>query len=235
MKFKLRKLPVAAALAGLILILLPAVPALAITVVSSNPSSLGQGANSIDVVITGTGFNPTDTVSFSPADGITINSQSPILSTTQITVNLTIAANAPTTARNVVVTGGFGSTATCTGCFTVNAAPTITSMSPSALGQGATAVPVTFTGTGFATGISIVVAGGGVSVGTPTSLSSTSITAPVTVTSGAATTARNVTATNQDHGTATCASCVTINAGPTIGAEQQLYANADHRDRHQPR
>ena len=69
--------------------------------------------------------------------GITVNSTT-YVSATQLTANITIAAGAATGARNLTVTNGDGSTASAAGAFTVNAAPTVTSLNPSSADQGAT-------------------------------------------------------------------------------------------------
>ncbi|MFY9586568.1 MAG: hypothetical protein WAT66_03820 [Actinomycetota bacterium] len=204
------------AIATLPLVVLPMRDALAVHSVGSvTPSSRGQGATAQDLEITGSGFLPDASVGFS-GTGITVNNATRN-SATSITANVTIAGNAPAGARNVTVSqlGGLDS-ASCTNCFTVNAAPTVASASPNTLGQGASNATVTITGTGFVSGATVSVSGTGVTVGTVTFVNATTLTAPFSVTSGAATTARDITVTNADAGVGTCTGCLTISTGPTI-------------------
>ena len=184
------------------------------TVSSTSPSSRGQGATSQNVTVTGTGFVSGASAAFSGA-GITVNSTS-FVSTTSLTANITVASNATTGARNVTVTNPDTQTGSCTNCFTVTIAPTVTSTSPSSRGQGATSQNVTVTGTGFVSGASAAFSGAGITVNSTTFVSATSLTANVTISSGAATGTRNVTVTNPDAGNGSCASCFTVNAGPTV-------------------
>ena len=143
----LRRSAAATILGAMILVLLPAFPAFALDGTSTSPSALGQGVNNFDVTLLGTGFLPTDTVTFSPSTGITINSTT-FVDTGHITVNVSISPTATTGLHDVITTDNLpgGATDHCM-CFTVNPAPVVTSVSPSALGQNATNVPVTFTGT----------------------------------------------------------------------------------------
>ncbi len=87
--------------------------------------------------------------------------------------------------------------------------PTITSLSPNTLAQGAGPTNVTITGTGFLAGATVTFSGVGVT-GTPSSITSTSMTVPVTVTLAAATGARNVIVTNTNTGTVTNTGAFTV-------------------------
>lgn len=95
------------------------------------------------------------------------------------------------------------------------AAPSVASVAPNVLGQGATAVPVTVTGTGFGPSSTVSVTGSGV---TPvvTARTATALTLSLAVAAGAPTGNRTVTVTNADGGTGSCAGCLAIVAGPTI-------------------
>src|SRR5207253_8099104 len=116
----------------------------------------------------------------------------------------------------VTVTNNDGSLpGTLTGGFTVNAAPTVTSLSPSSRGQGCTSQSIAVTGTGFVSGASVSFSGSGVTA-TTTFVSSTSLTTTVPVAAGAATGARDVTVTNPDAGNGTKTSGFTVNAAPTV-------------------
>jgi peptidoglycan/xylan/chitin deacetylase (PgdA/CDA1 family) len=114
--------------------------------------------------------------------------------------------------------GNIGTSAAVT--FTVataQAGPAIASVTPGSLGQGAASAPVTLLGSGFDAGSTITVSGSGVSA-TVADRSATTLSALVSVTTGAAMSARNVTVTNGDGRSTTCTGCLTVVAGPTISA-----------------
>ena len=105
------------------------------TLTSIAPSSGAQGA-AVAVTLTGTNFASGSTITVS-GTGITA-SNSTVASSTSITATFTIAANAPTGAQNVTVTGSGNTSGSQT--FTVTAlSPTVTSTNPAI---GATAVPI---------------------------------------------------------------------------------------------
>ena len=95
-----------------------ALPAPTITGVS--PNSEFQGATNVTVTITGTNFQPLPTCTFDSDFGGTINTCT-FVSSTQISVNLTIAANATLGGHNVTVTNADGQSATIINGFTVTA------------------------------------------------------------------------------------------------------------------
>ncbi len=173
------------------------------SVTAASPSALPQGASSQTITITGTGFDsgPALAASFS-GTGITVNSTT-YVSATSVTANITILGTATTGARNLTLTNGDGSSATKTGAFTVNAAPTVTSTSPSAGDRGATNYDVTTTGTNFVSGAAATFSGSGITVNSTTFVSATSVTANITILGTATTGARSVTVTNPDGGSAT--------------------------------
>jgi outer membrane protein assembly factor BamB len=90
------------------------------TISSITPVQGTQG-QTLTVVISGTNFYGSPTVSFSGA-GIIVNSVT-MNSLTQLTVNITITDTSAVGSRDLIVTTG-GGTATKTGCFTVNLALT---------------------------------------------------------------------------------------------------------------
>jgi hypothetical protein len=185
------------------------------TVTSTSPSSRGQGAASQNVTISGTNFASGATASFS-GTGITVNSTT-FVSASQLTANITIASNAATGARGVTVTNPDAGTGTGTGSFTVNAAPTVASTSPSSRGQGATSQSIIIKGSGFVSGATASF-GTGITVNSTTFVSATELSANIMVESGAATGARTVTVTNPDAGVGSLASAFTVNAGPAVGS-----------------
>ena len=103
-----------------------------------------------------------------------------------------------------------------TGGFLVsNGAPTVTAVLPTVGGQGATGLALTLTGTNFAQDAVVTVSGAGVTVTSATFSSRTSYLVTVTISAGAAKTARDVTLTNADTQAGTCGTCFTVAAGPT--------------------
>jgi hypothetical protein len=186
------------------------------TVTSTSPSSRAQGVVSQNVTVNGTGFvTGAGLAATFSGTGVTVNSTT-FVSATQVTANITVASNATVSARDVTVTNPDAGNATCTGCFTVNAAPTVTTTSPSSRGQGAVSQNVTVNGTGFASGAAATFSGTNITVNSTTFVSATQVTANITILAGATTGARNVTVTNTDAGSASCTGCFTVNAAPTV-------------------
>ena len=171
------------------------------TVASATPNALGQGASNKDVVIAGTNFQNGASVTFSNT-GVTVNSTQ-VDSSTQITVNVSVASDAPTGSRDITVTNPDSQSGTGTGIFTVNPAPTITSLSPSQLPQGTTNQDVTIAGNNFQNGASVSFSGTGITVNSTTFVSATEITANISIEATAASGNRNVTVTNPDYGVGT--------------------------------
>jgi hypothetical protein len=88
------------------------------TITGITPNSEFQGATNVTVTITGTNFQPLPTCTFDSDFGGTINTCT-FVSATQISVNLTIAANATLGGHNVTVTNADGQSATIINGFTV--------------------------------------------------------------------------------------------------------------------
>src|SRR5207245_560636 len=134
--------------------------------------------------------------------GITVNSTT-FVDSAHVIANITITSTAPTGARNVTVTNPDTTSATLTSGFTVNRGPTITSVTPSSRGQGATNQSLAVAGTNFAVGVSVSFSGTGITVNSTTRNSATSLTVNVTVAGGALVGARDVTALDPDAGMGT--------------------------------
>lgn len=183
-------------------------------VTSVTPDAGGQNASHEIVRITGENFVATPTVAFT-GGGVTVNSVTQI-STSQLTVDLSIAASATTGARVVVVTNSDKGRGTCAECFTVNPGPALSSASPSRLAQGTTAKEVILTGGGFTSTPTVSVSGQGVVVDKVVRDSETELIATMTVASSAAIGVRDITVVNPDFGAATCTGCLTVTAGPTV-------------------
>jgi hypothetical protein len=147
-------------------------------------------------------------VAFS-ASGITVNSVT-FNSSTSLTANITVASNATTGAGNVTVTNPDGGVGTGTGVFTVNAAPTVGSVSPSSDTRGST-YTVTVNGTGYVSGATVAFSGFGITINSTTFVSSSQIQLNITIASSATRSARNVTVTNPDGGVGTGTGVFTVN------------------------
>jgi hypothetical protein len=188
------------------------------TIVSATPSSGPQGATHQAITLSGSGFQADSSVSFS-GTGVTVHSAT-YVDSGHLALDVSVAPNAATGARAATVTNRDGGTVTKTAVFTVNATPTFTGVTKSALRRGQT-VTVALAGTGFAASF---VTGGSVSfgpdiaVGTVVRNSATKLTATVTVGPSAALGARSATIVNPDGGSATCAACVTVVADPVISS-----------------
>jgi len=179
------------------------------TISTVTPSSVGQGTDTT-LTITGTNFARGATVTFSKT-GFTTTGPVVFTSSTQIQVPIHVASNAATgstNATNVTVTNTGGGSGTKLAAIQVASPPTITTVSPSTLGQGA-ATTLTITGTGFQAGATVTFATGITATGSPTITSTTQIRIPVKVASNAPNHVV-VTVKNPDNGTAT--STLTINA-----------------------
>ena len=186
------------------------------TVTAVSPTSRGQGATNQTLTITGTNFVSGATAAFS-TNGITVNSTT-FNSATSLTVNVSISGSATPGTRTITVTNGDGSTATSGSIFTVNAAPTVTAVSPTSRGEGATAQNLTVTGTGFQSGATTTFSGTGITVNSTTFVNATTLTVNVTIGGSATVGTSTITVTNPDAGSATSGSIFTVNAAPTVTA-----------------
>jgi len=120
-------------------------------------------------------------------------------------------------------TGADTATATIVGGSTSNKVPytvtsstptTVTSLSPTLLGQGASKIGVTVTGTQFFTGATVTAAG--ITFSSVSVVNSTTITAKATVASSATLGAATVTVTDSVAGSGSCTTCLTIVAAPAV-------------------
>jgi hypothetical protein len=190
------------------LVTVTVVPPAGIT--SASPSGRGQGAPATLVTITGTGFTSGAGLAASFGTGTTSSAVTRVSATT-ITAMVTVSAGATTGPRDVSVTqGGPGATLVCSGCFTISAAPTVTSLSPSSVAKGQTGVSVVVNGTGFVAGASVDLGGGGVTVTNVVVNSGTKITLTVNLDQSATKSGRSVTVLNADGGSGTLSAGFTV-------------------------
>ena len=171
------------------------------TIASITPAS-GIISGGTPITITGTGFNQGPEVFI---DGVTATAVT-VVSAAQITA-ITPARAAGT--KDVKITNPDGQY--CTGAFTYNPLPSITTVSPASGLQGTV---ITITGTGFASGAGVMVGGTAATVNTVSATQITAVT-PASSLSGA----KNVTVTNQDTGSVVKTDGFTYLIYATGGAE----------------
>jgi hypothetical protein len=173
------------------------------TITGVSPDSRPQGASNQNITVTGTfaaGTWNTSSVSFS-GTGITVSSVSRNGAGTQLTVRISIAGNAAVGARTMTVRNPDGGTATTS--FTVNAKPTISSVSPSSRPRPQTNINITILGSGFAAGATVTFSGSGITVNSVTVDSAGQLTVNISISASATKSQRNVTVTNTDGGSVT--------------------------------
>lgn len=180
---------------------------------SLSPALLQAGAYFVTVTINGQGFSPGTLKVTMAGPGSGVAAANPqFVTSTQITVKVSVAATASTGNYDVTVTNPDGGVGSCTGCFTVAAGPTLTSMTPGSVTRGHT-YSVTLHGSLFSTGANITGPAGVTFKKVSVSSDDTTITAQMTVTSTAATgTNLVVTVINPaaaGSGRASCA-CLTV-------------------------
>lgn len=180
------------------------------TISGLTPASRGAGSIGERVSIMGTNFTESATVAFADP-GITVT-ELDVVDAFRIDAVLTIAPDVAPGARSVTVTNLDTDQATsCTGCFTVNAAPTLSAADVD-VQRGAKDVVLTLTGSGWQPGAVEALLGSGITVTDAQALTATSVRVTFDVSSSAPTGARDVTVVNGDGGRATCASCLTVTA-----------------------
>ena len=164
----------------------------------ATPGALGQGVTTT-LSLTGNRFtdNNSATVSFSAAgvvvDSVTFDAQS------KLRVKVSVSRTAAIGSSDITVTTPGGHTR-CSGCLTIDAHPTVTSVTGS-LTPGTTSV-VTVLGTGFAPGLSVKTDIPGTTAGVPTGIMSTSFAVSITVPSTVAVGDYHLIVTNIDLGAA---------------------------------
>lgn len=180
-------------------------------------TGVGQGATKHNVTITGSGFLPAATLTFSSASGITALATS--VSPTAIVASVTVPGTTTVAAYPFTLANTNGGSAT--GSLNVTAAPGPLTLSPSAIKAGATATMVTISGAGITATSGAVVTTNStiITLGTVTPAAG-SLTVPVTIepVTGTVPIVVAVTVTNADGGTSTTlpATNLIINPGITI-------------------
>jgi hypothetical protein len=124
--------------------------------------------------------------------------------------SLTISAKIQSSSNSSPVTVFTGYAATAAAPVITN--PTFTSVTPSSLPQGTSNQSLTIVGSGFQNGATVRFSGSDVTVNSTNFVSATQLTANVSISSTAATGAKNITVTNPDGGSVTTNNVFTVNA-----------------------
>ena len=184
-----------------------------VSVTSLSPATIGQGGSGVQVTVTGSGFDPTSSVTITRTGITTVAGSQEYVDATTMRVTLNVASNTAVGAVDVTVAGTNGS-ATCSGCLTITARPTVTSTDPDRLGQGARNREVIVTGTNFSPGAIVSVSGG--NAFSTSFVSSTTLEVLVNFGPSSPTGNKTVIVTNPDAGRGTCSACLTLIAGPKV-------------------
>jgi hypothetical protein len=135
---------------------------------------------------------------------------------------VSIESTTVTGLKDVLVAGSNG-IATCNGCFGVNPAPSVTSINPGSLGQGATSQTLIINGSQFSNqgGTTPQVAfnklgGSGVTVNSVVFNNSSQLTANVTLSPSATVGTWDVKVVNPDFGEGVGSGVFTVNPGPRV-------------------
>ena len=184
----------------------------------------GARGQTLDVVITGTGF-VAGTTTLALGSDITVNSFT-VTSFTQINASINIAFAGAVGGRDVTVTNGppGGGSGLLAAGFTVNnPLPTLSSLSPSSANRGSI-VNVTISGSQFITGVTSVNFGADIVVNSIVVKSPTEILANITLGSLAASGSRTVTVTNASPGggSANSPAGFTVGTGTATSIEGNL-------------
>ena len=172
-----------------------------------SPSS-GSPGQTLNVAVSGSGFESGASVSFGGGTTGQILSVSP----TEIRVSLTIADDAVPGPRDVTVTNPSGDTDTLTRGFTVGPqGPTVTAVEPAEGNPGQT-VDATISGSNFRTGARVTF-GDGITVNV-NSVREDTIAVRLAINAGARLGSRDVTVTNPDGASATLPDGFTVESPP---------------------
>jgi hypothetical protein len=189
-------------------------PSLSVT--SVGPASRGQGANGgawgQSITVAGDGFASGSEVDFGP--GITTKFTT-FVDAGHLVAHIVVAGDATIGGRDVTVTNPTGASAACAGCFTVNAGPSLASVSPSSIGAGGVRT-VTMTGANFDASTRVTIPGTGVAVTSVTLVDATHLSVGISTAAAAAAGPRDVVVTNADAGSGTCGGCLSVTPPPTV-------------------
>ena len=209
-----------------------AAPSITSITYATGTTGVGVGAAAQTIIINGTNLSATSTITafvnataVADAD-VTATAVSVNIAGTQLTATVKIAAGDLNTVDGYTVTNTNGGSAKATAVapagLVIDAAPTVTGVSPAtATPSGTTAF--TITGTGFQTG-AIVTASSDGTCGSATVASATSITVSCTLGAASATPVTLI-VTNTDGGSATSTAVLTAAAPPAPKGPHATHVN----------
>ncbi|HKV88860.1 MAG TPA: tetratricopeptide repeat protein [Candidatus Dormibacteraeota bacterium] len=186
---------------------------------AANPSALGQGATA-RIDFTGSEFEQNMTVDL--GQGITIASVI-VNSSSSLTVDAAVAPDAATGARIVSLATKDGRRATCSTCLSINPAPVIERFAPHSARPGSDGRLVVIA-LHLTPNTQLSITGGGVYPKFVVDQQGNQIGGTITVDPTAQLGPRDVTLTNPDGGTSTCAGCFTVISSPVITTATPNYA-----------
>jgi hypothetical protein len=187
------------------------------TITSVVPNNGPQGLAGYALTVNGTGFvigAGGTTFTFANA-GVTVTNTT-VVNATTATLTVTIAADAVGGDNAITATNADFGNGTCTDCFSVKAAPTVTGATPNSKPVGGAASNITVTGTGFSNQTPLGVTQQptttiqDVTVNSTTYVNSTTLTVNITVPAGAPQGDKPITVTNPDQGAGSCPNCFTV-------------------------
>jgi hypothetical protein len=174
--------------------------------------------NNVNLTILGRNFGLGATsLSFS-GGGITVNSVM-VVSSTQLTANVTISPTALTTHRDLIVTNTYGSATFSDALHLLYPTPTIISVSPVAGVPGESLI-ATVEGAGFLPGLTSVSVGGGIAINSVSVANDHTLIVHMAISPGATAGTRNFVVSNPTPGggTAALASSFSVNPVPTLSS-----------------
>jgi outer membrane protein assembly factor BamB len=178
-------------------------------ITSVTPSAIGQGGTET-ITLSGSNFSGTPSVWVSntlvPAQSVTV------LSSNSLQFKLTLSPKAQIGPQNITVIEPGPTSDSCSGCLTVDPAPTVSTSTPGTIPQGETA-SVQVTGSNFVAGAKISSASG-ISVSSTGYVSSNKLTANFFVKPSVTPGSYNVWVRNPDGGIGVCQGCLTVTADP---------------------
>ncbi|MGZ6850829.1 MAG: polysaccharide deacetylase family protein [Nocardioidaceae bacterium] len=180
-----------------------------VKVTGLSPTALPLSSGEQPLSVTGSGFTRHTTVAFS-GTGVAARVLA-VDGPTSLRLGVTVRGVATTGRRDVLVHTPGRPDASCDRCFAVTPRPIPTSAAP-VLRQGTRHI-VRVTGHNFVRGLRVSISGGGVT-SRVLARTATVVMLAVSVSRAATPGARELTVTNADGGTGTCAGCVGIRTGP---------------------
>ncbi len=201
----------------------PPPPEEELSITSVSPSQVGPGYSGT-FTIEGTGFKSGANVFICGGD-ITISSVN-VVSSGEISLNLTVSSSASSGLRDVTVTNPDGESYTLSSGLIISNKPTITNLAPNSLHQGRQNEDIVITGTNFQTGAVVSFSGTGITINSTTVNSSTQITVNISISYGASLGTRNVVVTNPDGGSFTLTGGFSITKGNYVYVANLFDDNA---------